>query len=50
MDMGGSLTLVLIKHLEYIGTWQKSLLTLEINARWIYLDFSSQIGELRCWV
>jgi len=47
---GGSLTLVLIKNFKCIGTWQKSLLALEIKARRICLDFSLQIGELHCWV
>lgn len=50
MVMGGNLTPILIKHLGYIGTWQKNLLTLEINARWICLNFSSQIRKLHCWV
>lgn len=47
--MGASLTLVFIKYLKHTGTWQKSPLPLEIDARWICLDFSSQAGELHCW-
>lgn len=38
--MGGSLTLILIKQLDYIGTWQKSLLTLEVNVGRTCLDFA----------
>lgn len=37
--MGGSLTLVFIKQLDYIRTWQKSFLTLDVNVGRLCLDF-----------